>query len=357
MVLKAMNKRNRDYGIRVELEEPSFPEPSSIRSEGRFTPDLLLADTASRQLVESRARVLGRIDPGSIMLEEAVVTAQAQIPGSKNLNKGGGADQVIPQEVFEDKPKKTLFDLIHEHVDKFGMQYVDGVGEYIPGAPGLPGIISRAQVYTVGTNYARFVIDGMELSRFYYPAGMYVANQSVPWLPTDETLIEDFDPRGYMDYLRPYLEHFKAEDIVGMEVMSSMRYKSRYQNRHLGMKENISAQGIGPRGLAFIEITTRLGTGPFLNKIPGEYRFRPLVPVVSSEFYSPKYVSSERGESAADTRATLYWNPEVLVDKNGKANFSFYTSDNGGGYVVVVQGTDLFGGLGITHSYLRVEDE
>src|SRR5690606_18378566 len=117
MVLKAMNKRNRDYGIRVELEEPSFPEPSSIRSEGRFTPDLLLADTASRQLVESRARVLGRIDPGSIMLEEAVVTAQAQIPGSKNLNKGGGADQVIPQEVFEDKPKKTLFDLIHEHVD------------------------------------------------------------------------------------------------------------------------------------------------------------------------------------------------------------------------------------------------
>src|SRR5690606_10055215 len=113
----------------------------------------------------------------------------------------------------------------------------------------------------------------------------------------------------------------------------------------------------GPRGLAFIEITTRRGTGPFLNRIPGEYHFRPIVPAVSPEFYSPRYASPERGESAADTRATLYWNPEVLVDKNGEAEFSFYTSDNAGGYVVVVQGTDMFGGLGVVHSCLRVEDE
>lgn len=354
MLLKALNKRNKDYGIRVELEEPSFPGPSSIRPGRRLTPGLLLVDTVSRQLVESRARVLGRIDPGSIMLEEAVVTAQAQIPGSKNLNKGGGADQVILQESFEDTPKKTLFNLIYEHVDKFGTRYVEGEGEYIPGRP---GIVSRGQVFVVGTNYARFVIDGMELSRFYHPMGMYIADPFRPWLPSDETLIEDFDPQGYMDYLRPYLELFKAEDIVGMEVMSSTRYKSRYQGRYLGMKENIAAQGIGTRGLAFIEITTRLGTGPFLNKIPGEYRFRPLVPVVSPEFYSPKYASSDRGESAADTRVTLYWNPELLVDKDGKANFAFYTSDNAGGYVVVVQGTDLFGRLGVVHSYLRVEDE
>src|SRR3546814_17425485 len=134
---------------------------------------------------------------------------------------------------------------------------------------------------------------------------MYADDQSTPWLPTDETLIEDFDPRGYMDYLRPYLELFKAEDIVGMEVMSSMRYKSRYQNRHLGMKENISAQGIGTRGLAFIEITNRLGTAPFLNKIPGEYRFRPLVPVVSPEFYSPNYTPQEAGESPIVTRGHM----------------------------------------------------
>src|SRR3546814_2690790 len=89
------------------------------------------------------------------MLEEAVVTAQAQIPGSRNLNKGGGADQVILQEVFEDTPKKTLFDLLYEHVDGFGIQYVNGLGEFIHSMPGLPGIISRAQVYTVGSKIGR----------------------------------------------------------------------------------------------------------------------------------------------------------------------------------------------------------
>ena len=44
------------------------------------------------------------------------------------------------------------------------------------------------------------------------------------------------------------------------------------------------------------------------------------------------------------------------MDGNGEAQFSFYTSDNSGGYVVVVQGTDLFGGLGVTFKYIRVED-
>ncbi len=346
MVLKALNKRNRDYGIRVEPDEPTFPDPLAINRSGGFTPGLLLADTVSRRLVESRARVLGRIDPGSIMLEEAVVTAQAQIPGSKNLNKGGGADQVIPQEVFEDTPKKTLFDLIHEQVDKFGTRHVVGTGEYIPGHP--KGIISRGQVYTVDQNFARFVIDGIDLTRFFYPA-------DPKWDPYSPALVEEFDPRGYMEYLRPYLEYFTAEDIVGIEIMSSMRYKARYQARYLNAKQ--SPGGISPGGVSFIEITTRLGTGPFLNKIPGEYRLRPLVPVVSPEFYSPRYTTPERGESAADTRPTLYWNPEVLVDKNGEAKFSFYTSDNVGGYVVVVQGTDLFGGIGVAHSYLRVEDE
>ena len=357
VVLKALNRRDRAHGIRIELEEQSFPGMGSLQTAPGFTTGHMLIDTSTQRLAKVRSRMLGLANPGSVMLEEAVVTAQARVLGSKNLNPGGGADQVILRDVFVNTPNKTLLDLLYEHVDSFGMQYVEGKGEYIPGAPPRqPGIRSRSQVYTLDQNYARLVIDGTELSQFYYPDGAHLSPPYLPWNPMDATLIEDFDPRGYMEYLRPYLDYFVADDIVGIEIMNNMRYKGRYQTRHLRMNEQFGVPVIGRGGLSFIEITTRLGTGPFLNRIPGEYRYRPVVPVISPEFYSPRYTRIEPEGGSPDTRATLYWNPEVLVDGNGEAQFSFYTSDNPGGYVVVVQGTDLFGGLGVGYRYFNVTD-
>lgn len=39
-----------------------------------------------------------------------------------------------------------------------------------------------------------------------------------------------------------------------------------------------------------------------------------------------------------DLRASLYWNPEVKIDDNGEATFSFYTSDVTGDYSIVLEG-------------------
>ena len=43
------------------------------------------------------------------------------------------------------------------------------------------------------------------------------------------------------------------------------------------------------------------------------------------EFYSPDY-SSGALPGSADLRRTLYWNPNVKTDKNGKASVSFYNN-------------------------------
>ena len=39
-----------------------------------------------------------------------------------------------------------------------------------------------------------------------------------------------------------------------------------------------------------------------------------------------------------DFRAALYWNPQIKIDQNGRANFSFYTSDLTGEYCVQIKG-------------------
>ncbi|MGL4632373.1 MAG: TonB-dependent receptor plug domain-containing protein, partial [Leadbetterella sp.] len=47
-----------------------------------------------------------------------------------------------------------------------------------------------------------------------------------------------------------------------------------------------------------------------------------------------------------DFRTTLYWNPNIKTDRNGKATFSFFTSDSSGPFTVDLQGISNNGKVG-----------
>jgi hypothetical protein len=65
------------------------------------------------------------------------------------------------------------------------------------------------------------------------------------------------------------------------------------------------------------------------------------------EFYSPVYKSREQIASRLpDFRNVLYWSPNIITDKKGKTEFSFYTSDQKGQYIVVLQGMNQDGKIG-----------
>lgn len=56
-------------------------------------------------------------------------------------------------------------------------------------------------------------------------------------------------------------------------------------------------------------------------------------------FVSPDYSSTEiRNSPAADYRNTLYWNPAVKPDKNGRAMIEFWTADIKSDYIINLQG-------------------
>jgi len=59
----------------------------------------------------------------------------------------------------------------------------------------------------------------------------------------------------------------------------------------------------------------------------------------SGEFPSPDYLEPVKRKSRIpDFRNLLYWNPSVMTDSQGKASFSFWTSDIRCGYEIVVEG-------------------
>ena len=71
------------------------------------------------------------------------------------------------------------------------------------------------------------------------------------------------------------------------------------------------------------------------------------------KFYSPKYGATKRKNKETDNRITVYWNPSLKFDKDGKATVSFYTTDSHSKYRVEVEGRS--GARQYHHSELVIE--
>jgi hypothetical protein len=67
---------------------------------------------------------------------------------------------------------------------------------------------------------------------------------------------------------------------------------------------------------------------------------------VSKEFYSPVYEYKATPEDA-DYRRTLYWNPNVVTDKDGKAQVSFYNNGSASAFSIAAEAMTEDGKLGV----------
>jgi hypothetical protein len=72
------------------------------------------------------------------------------------------------------------------------------------------------------------------------------------------------------------------------------------------------------------------------------------------EFYAPRYEASSQSR-LPDLRNLLYWNPEVRLQPTLGQTVDFFTSDQAGRYLVVVQGLGSNGQLGSTSLLLDVK--
>lgn len=73
------------------------------------------------------------------------------------------------------------------------------------------------------------------------------------------------------------------------------------------------------------------------------------------EFYSPNYDVPKPKHEQRDYRTTLHWQPNITTDANGKSNFSFFTNDVPGEYLIKVEGITLDGRPVSTAAHFDVE--
>lgn len=66
----------------------------------------------------------------------------------------------------------------------------------------------------------------------------------------------------------------------------------------------------------------------------------------SQLFYIPKYEGKDLPKERKDFRQTIYWNPVIQTDENGKAQFEFYNSDAITSFQIITEGVGYNGLIG-----------
>ena len=190
------------------------------------------------------------------------------------------------------------------------------------------------QSYTLRNQEVHFIIDGTDVDRFY-----------------DEMMEIPGDTKRY-NYIKSYLEYFTAEDITGIELMLNNKFTAAYSAAFETNKERMGRSN----AFAYFEITTRAKQGPFMQVTPGTYLLRTLPFTLAKQFYSPKYtVKNKTAGVGTDLRSTIFWEANVVTDKDGKATVSFYSADKAANYSVLIEGIDMAGGFGFGRQKITVK--
>ncbi|RZL13836.1 MAG: hypothetical protein EOO96_31410, partial [Pedobacter sp.] len=126
-----------------------------------------------------------------------------------------------------------------------------------------------------------------------------------------------------------YIAAMPVESIALVEVLKNAALTTLY-----------GSGGVG----GIILVSTKRGSSYKHKASPGIIGFKTQGFDAYKEFYSPKY--TPENINVADLRSTIYWNPNVIIDKDNKKILNFFNSDGVGAYKVVVEGINADGKVG-----------
>ncbi len=125
------------------------------------------------------------------------------------------------------------------------------------------------------------------------------------------------------------LDDINVFDIETVEVLKSIGNTAIYGSR-------------GGNGV--LVITTKRGGGSSsVVYSPGIITYSPKGFAQSRLFYSPRY--DTKPDIKPDLRTTIYWNPSIISDEQGKFKLDYFNSDSPGLYRIVIEGIDIMGNL------------
>lgn len=318
-LLQAVKKNNKTKMVDFEMqdEEPLPVNDKPVSNAGGYFADSTLKIYTKNNVTEKKKAE--EVITGKNVLKEVVIKAKKIVKGSKNLNGPGNADQVLDEKDINKVGKTTLLSLLYNKIEGFH----EGI------FPVRGGDNAKFN-YMIKMHCVKLIFDGID-------ADLFFPNDNSKW--------------GRQIYMKGVLEQFSAEDIKGIEVMYKSIYNTTY---NVSFVDVLSVSALNDIDYAYIEITTRSGRGPLTDNSGGFYLYKPLMPTLVKDFYSPVYKTNE-APIKTDFRATIHWEPDVITDQKGEATLKFYTSDRKTTYTVIAEGSNMAGAIGFGSSKMKVE--
>lgn len=347
-VLQAQNAKHKVIKAGITIDEQNAPAVDKANIL-HAVPWYVNSDSKVLNYVRTNPKYHSEMEkaqygPAGRLLRTVTIRNNRLIKGSANLNDDGEADQTIDEETIENANKTSLYDLLLQKVQGYYVGYLNPPSNARAGVRNMSVNRKPPQMaYMIKDKRVHFVFDGVDINRFYQP-----------------TQDEDGNASGmndeYYQYVKGYLDYFTAEDIRGIEVLYSSNNVARYNMRNLENDEiiNLNPAGRVGSGVAFIEITTRAGAGPFSQRATGVYVYKPLTITLPKTFYRPRYAVKGAGGKYADLRSTIHWEPAVVTNKSGEATLSFYAADKPSTYTLILEGGDLNGKLGYSTQKITI---
>ncbi|MGZ3812882.1 MAG: TonB-dependent receptor plug domain-containing protein [Mucilaginibacter sp.] len=135
-----------------------------------------------------------------------------------------------------------------------------------------------------------------------------------------------------------HLNDLNANDIYSIEVLRSGSYLAVYGSNAPGGALVITTRRGGDNPGNDKYLTSESPTGLITVPFKGYYKVK--------TFYAPRYAHPKKESEPLDLRNTIYWNPNIITDKNGNASIEYFNADTKGTYRVVIEGIDDNGNLG-----------
>jgi hypothetical protein len=337
-VLKAVNKNGKSFNVRITVDEvrpPEFIKPVTPLTMPWYvnSDSTLLTYAKTSALIKQEEN----FPKGGHILKEVRINAKKIVPGSQNLNGPGEADLVLDEKDLEAAGKKTWLQLLEEKAKGFREGYFtfgkspNGIRNSFLSAYVTDSVLS-SEWYFIDGKPVKLIVDGISFVTLFHASNP----------PHDDRF----------NNMRSYLESHSAEDIKGVEIMSTAGYAAQYLSRFdpgdlitqallYNPPINISASDI-----TFVEITTRGGHGPVIDNTPGMFLYKPLPVSWPKQFYKPKYTVKDTASNIADLRSTIDWEPNIVTNARGEAKLSFYAAGKPATYTVIIEGSDMNGNLG-----------
>ncbi len=168
-----------------------------------------------------------------------------------------------------------------------------------------------------------------------------------------KTVINTINKRNYQIELKdplvlvdgvPVFDHDKVLNIQGDRIEKIEVLNTGY------VVSDIYLDGI-------IDITTKKGDLSSIEFDKPVFRQEFEALQKGSGFSSPDYSDiSQKMSRIPDFRNTLYWNPDLITDENGKATLEFYTSDEPDDYILLVEGFTQDGRRGCTTLHFSIRN-